>query len=540
MKTVTLAFGDLFSITKLFSDYLNGQITEYFKYDFRNRGDIERVAALVIQGNYDREKLLSIILDNNRRLGCTQRTLENIELLRRTDTLCVFSGQQATVCASPMYTVNKALSSVKLARQYQEKLGRPVVPCFWVATDDHDFEEVRHANFLTRAGELLTATFNPKRDPSGLPAAEIIFDDGIADFHRSVEKALIDTEFKKPLLELTGEIYAPGHKLSEAFARMLNHFLGEWGIVLVDPNFPGLKDFFKPVFAREIREHSLTHNLYEERSKSLLSRGYHAQVHKTGENLNIFYFDKKRSNLVIRGSEFSADSDSKRFSREELLDIVDKSPWRFSSNVLLRPIAQCAAFPTVAQVVGPSELAYFAQITPLFDFFGVPVPIIHPRSGLTIVEPHIAKVMHRYDITVASLRNDPEAVISGVIDKLFPSEIANAVADFQERVKHELEDYALSVKESDPEEYNHLVNFKRHVDYELKQLRKRLKASHKKRHDNVISQIRKACAFLFPANKLQERVISPLYYADKFGPDIFRTIYESLDIANPSHTVLEL
>jgi len=526
--------------TRLYSDYLKGGLSDIFRCNFLDSKAAGKIAADIDAKDYSRQELYGIILDGNRRLGASEKTLENIERFKQPDALCVFAGQQTSFCANPMYVIYKALTTVKLARRYQESLGRPVVPCFWMATDDHDFEEVRSANFLERSGDLKTAKYEPDNDPSGFPIAGIVLDNGVHKFCEVVDRALIDTEFKRPLLDSFKEFYSPGKKLSEAFAGVFNKFLGEWGIILIDPNFLGLKEHFKHIFKKEILEHSQTHVLYEQRSMTLLNNGYHAQVHKTGENLNLFYHNPKRLNLAINGDSFNLTGSDEKYTSEELQKTVEKSPDRFSSNVLLRPVAQCAAFPTLCQVVGLSELAYFAQIEPLFGFFDVPFPVVYPRAGMTIIEPQIKKTLYKYELDLPTLKNNLERSIGEVVEKLFPSEAANNVLSLNQCLNKDLDGFAEKMKDSDPEGYQHIVKYKIHLDFELKQLQKKLKSSNKKRHDNLSEQIRRASAFLFPGGNLQERMISPLYYANKFGPEIFKQIYDGLEIDKPVHSVLEL
>jgi len=540
MTSFSLDIAQLTNPTRLFSDYLKGELSDIFRYNFLDSNAANQVAADIDDKNYDRQKIHKIILEANLRLGGSEKTLKNIEIFKQPDTLCVFTGQQTALCANPMYVIYKAMTAVKLAERYRKSLGRPVVPCFWMATDDHDFEEVRNANFLERSGDLITARYRPEDDPSGFPIAGIVLDDGVNNFCETIDAALIDTEFKRPLIEVFKEFYAPGQKLSEAFARVFNKFLGEWGIILIDPNFPGLKEHFKHIFVKEILEHKQTHALYEQRSMTLLKDGYHAQVHKTGENLNLFYQNPQRLNLAISGDSIYPVGSAEKFTLPQLQEIVEKSPERFSSNVLLRPIAQCAAFPTLCQVVGPSEMAYFAQIEPLFSFFDVPFPIIYPRAGMTIIEPQTKKIMYKYELDLPALKNDLERTIGEVVERLFPSEAADNIFSLNQCLNKDLDGFAEKMKDSDPEGYQHIVNYKKRLDFELKQLQKKLKTSNKKRHDNLADQIRRAYAFLFPDGNLQERVISPLYFANKFGPEIFKRIFDCLEVDKPVHSVLEL
>jgi bacillithiol biosynthesis cysteine-adding enzyme BshC len=540
MTNFCLDIAQLTNPTRLYSDYLQGGLSDIFRYNFLDPNAGSKAAGEIDSKNYNRQDIYSIILNANRQLGASDKTLENIEELKKSDTFCVFTGQQTAFCANPMYVIYKAMTAVKLARRYQESLGRPVVPCFWMATDDHDFEEVRNANFLERSGNPVTVRYQPKDDPSGLPIGGIVLDDGVQGFCDVVNDALIDTEFKRPLLDSFREFYSPGKKLSEAFARVFNRFLGEWGIILVDPNFPGLKEHFKRIFIKEILEHNQTHALYEQRSMTLLNNGYHAQVHKTGENLNLFYQNPQRLNLAISGDSICPVGSSEKFTSRALQELVEKSPELFSSNVLLRPIAQCAAFPTLCQVVGPSELAYFAQIEPLFKFFDVPFPIAYPRAGMTIIEPQIKKILYKYELDLPTLKNDLERTIGEVVEKQFPSEAANNILSLNQCLNNDLDGFAEKMKDSDPEGYRHIMNYKKHLDFELKQLQKKLKTSNKKRHDSLADQIRRTYAFLFPGGKLQERVISPLYFANKFGPEIFKQIFDCLEVDKPVHSVLEL
>jgi len=542
MNSFTLKHNRLYNPTKLYTDYLAGGLQEYYRYNYSDPESINKAADQINSNIYDREKLHQIVLNGNQHYGASDKTLSNIELLKQPDTLCIFAGQQTALCCHPMYIIYKAFTAVKLASRYSQILNRPVVPCFWMASDDHDFEEVRKAGFLLRSGELKTITYQPKSDPSGSPIADIAFDDGINNYCESVQENLIGTEFREPLIQSFAKYFRPGIKLSEAFASVFNQFIGDdWGIILVDPSFQGMKELFKPVFSKEIIEHNQVYRIYKQRTDNLLKNGYHAQVHKTDENLNLFYHHKaKRLNLKISNNRISPDGIDHSFSSQELNQIAQSSPERFSANVLLRPIAQGTAFPTLCQVVGPSELAYFAQIEPLFDFFNVPQPVIHPRAGMTIVEPHIKRITDKYKINLPDIKSRLEPLLGEVVESLYPSEAANSILSIGNCLNQDLEGFAAKLKDTDPEGYRHIINFRGRIDFELKQLQKKLKNSNKKRHDALTSQMRKAYAFLFPEGNFQERVVSPLYYANKFGADIFTKIYDNLDIDEPVHSVLEL
>ena len=540
MSGFTIDIARLINPTRLYADYLRGGLADFYRYNYTDSRAAAEIASDIDKKKYNRQIIYSAVKSANGKLGASPETLANIELLKNSDSLCVFAGQQTAFCANPMYVIYKAMTAVKLAKRYSNSLGRPVIPCFWMATDDHDFEEVRSANFLLRSGELKRVSYQPAVDPQGYPVADIVLDEGVERFCEEVQGTLIDTEFKGSLIESFSKYYSQGNKLSEAFAQVFNKYLGEYGIVLVDPNFPGMKEHFKAVFTREINDHDRSFDLFKARSRELTDKGYHAQVHKTRENLNLFINTPKRKNIILAGDYFSPDGSDEKYTAAQILKIVNDSPEKFSPNVLLRPVAQCEAFPTLSHVVGPSELAYFAQIEPLYRMFEVPFPIVYPRAGMTIVEPQVRRIVEKYELDLPDLKNDLEHTLGVIVEKVFPSEAAGEILILNECVNNDLKKYADHIKDSDPDGYRHIMNFKKHIDFEIKSLQKKLKSSNKKRHDELTEQIRRAYAFLFPDGNLQERVISPLYYADKFGPAIFREIYANLEVEKTVHSVLVL
>lgn len=440
----------------------------------------------------------------------------------------------------PMYTVIKALTSYKLAEKLERELGRPVVPCFWMATDDHDFTEVKTVKLLDRGGNCLAITYEPDSLPEAISMADIYLDDKISDFLSGIRANLIETEFTGDILDRIYACYRPGRRLPESFAALFDALMGEFGIIPVDPNFAGLKKIMIPVFRNEIENHKEIFGLFEKRSQELLAAGYHRQVHKTAENLNLFISDGGRKNIMVKNGRYGFDGKDDYYSKEQLLDMLDREPGLFSPNVSLRPIAQCAAFPTVCQITGPSEAAYFAQIPPLFEFMDIPLPVIRPRMFVTLMEPHIKKTFQKLSPDFLSLYNDTEHEISRVIMENYPPEIESRAESLRPEVEKPLKEMANSLKKNEPEGYQVIEHTLKRIDLELNHLSKKLLTIHKKRHETVRGQIHKATNFLFPEGEFQERVISPVYFANKFGPDIFRKIEEKLDADSIDHQVVEI
>jgi len=527
--------------TKLFLDFICCSETafKYYKYDFKSMSSYINAAEWIDRSTYNREEVATLISDAAAPLNLPDPIKANIEKLSRSDSLVVFSGQQVGMLLGPMYTVIKALTSYKLAKKLEASLNRPVVPCFWMATDDHDFDEIKCVNLLDRSGECRELCYNPSSLKNDIPMSDIILDREIESFHDSVSEHLIETEFSRSINDILKNRYKSGSGISSAFAGLLVDLLGDFGIIPVDPNYPGMKRLFAPVFRREIENHEKIFDLYEAASQELLDAGYHRQVHKSGESLNLFFNENGRANIVHNSGEFRLDGRDSIFTKDELLGKLETEPERFSPNVCLRPVAQCSAFPTICQIVGPSEAAYYAQIKSIFKYLNVPWPVVKPRIFATIVEPHIRKSVDKLSIDFTSLYNDTDHEISRVIKENFPSEIEAGAEAIREETKKPLKDLSVSLKDKDPESYQAIEHSLKRLDHEMNHLYKRLFAAHKKRHDTAIGQVKRAASFLFPQGKFQERIVSPVYFANKFGPDIFKRLEEKLDIDTVDHQLVE-
>ena len=538
----TVSFEKLSGSTKLFLDFIqcSDAACKFFKYDFRSVSSYINAAEWIDRCEYDRPRLVEIIKDNIKQYKLTPQIENNLEKLAKPDSLIVFTGQQVGMLLGPMYTVIKALSAYKLANVLEEKLNRPVVPCFWMASDDHDFDEVKTVKMLDRSGEIIESIYEPINNPGGSPMADVVIDDSIDTFISSVNNGLIETEFSNNVKNIISKHYVKGTTLSNAFAGLFIELMGGYGIIPVDPNFSGMKELFTPVFKNEIENHEEIFNLYETVSNNIIESGYHRQVHKTKESLNLFLNDGGRSNIIKENDHFKLQDSEKSFSKSELLILLENDPDKFSSNVCLRPIAQCFAFPTIAQIVGPSEAAYFAQIGQLFNHFNVPWPVVTPRKFVSIMEPHIKKIFDKLDIDYASLYNDTEHEISRVIKEKFPSEIQSRADSIQTEIDKLLVDLSNELKEYEPISYQAMEHSRKKIDHEMNKLSKKLFATHKKRHDTAKGQIEKASAFLFPNGIFHERVLSPIYFLNKFGPDIIRKIESELDIDSIDHQIVEL
>ncbi len=360
----------------------------------------------------------------------------------------VVTGQQAGLFGGPLFVLWKALETVVVARRLEAERGRPVVPVFWVASDDHDFAEVRATTIVDASGALRTLRYDPQQEPLGRPAWDIVLDDSVGGLVDELARALPAALGRDETVELAGSCYRAGETLSSAFARLVSRLLPE--LVVLDPSDAALKRLTVPVLARELAEGSPSSRLALEAGRALLAAGYHQQVPVRPGFLNVFAIvEGQRRALATTGDTIEVRGTRVRFSVAEALAELEREPRAWSPGALLRPLVQDALLPTAAYVAGPAEIAYHAQIGPAYAHFGIPRPVLLPRPSLTLVEPPQARALEAEQLTLGDLAGDPERLVTRWAREDYP-DVEAAFARTREAIERELGAVEAVLGEHDP------------------------------------------------------------------------------------------
>ncbi len=392
-------FCDIPGHQNLFLDYLYeyDNLKDFYKHNFRNREQYKKIFKnITASDNAVRTRLKNILSSQYADINPSDKTQKNIDLLARDNTLTIVTGQQLGILGGPLYTFYKIITVIKLSNHLNSRYDEfNFVPVFWLEGDDHDFNEVRTISVFNNDNQVNKIGYKDEVEPDEAKKSIGIteFDESIYEFFNELDNNLRDTEFKKPLLDKLKRMYESGNTFKTSFRQLIHSFFDDFGLVLLDPQDKQVKDLLKPVFRKEIndfREH--TQRLVHVSAK--LEETYHAQVKVHPVNL-FFSTDDGRYSIEPVDKEFRLKRKRKNFTKEELLDLVENEPERFSPNVLLRPICQDYILPTAFYVGGPSEVSYFAQLLPLYDLFKIPAPIIYPRSSVTLLEVNIKKTLDK-------------------------------------------------------------------------------------------------------------------------------------------------
>ena len=491
-----------------------------------------------------RDAVATVLAEQNRTWGADGALLAHVEQLRRPESVAVVTGQQLGLFAGPLYTVYKALSAVRYAARLAEETGRPVVPVFWLADEDHDYDEVGSATF-TEGGSVRTVAYEPsgRRSQPDLntrrpPVGRIVLDAArLADTFAALDRALPDGPHRRAVLDAARDAYRPGRPVRDAFALLLRRLAP--GLVLVSADDARLKRLVAPLFAREIDTWADTLAALEDRSAMLVAAGFHAQVAPTP--LNLFWVDDAGARRPL---DPVGDRIAVRGEAPEKVDVwrdrVAVSPERFSPNVVLRPLVQDTLFPTAAYVAGPGEMAYYAQLAPVYARFGVPMPTIEARLSLSLVEPGVARVLDRYGLAVPDVQPPLDALWARLAAEASSVDVDAAFADARARAEGMVAGVAPVVTSLDSSLSRSVAAAGAAVERALARLHEQTVRAQKRRHRDVRERLVRAQTALWPGGTLQERTLSPLQVAAQHGWDALPETVGALPLDGFAHHVVRL
>jgi bacillithiol synthase len=466
--------------------------------------------------------------------GAAERARE----LARPGATAIVTGQQAGLFGGPLFVLWKALGTIQVARQLEERSGHPVVPVFWVASDDHDFAEIRSTSVIDAAGAIRTLRYAPRHEPVGQPAWAIPLDDTITALVDELGQALPPALGRDEALAIVAECYRPGVTLSEAFARFVSRLLPE--VVVLDPSDRELKPFMAPVMTRELREGSPTSRLALEAGRALLAAGYHQQVPVRPGFLNLFaVVEGQRRALGFANGVVEVRGTRERWSVEEALRRLESDPVGWSPGALLRPLAQDALLPSAAYVGGPAEIAYHAQIAPSYAHFGIPRPALLPRPSLTLVEPPQARALDAEQLTLADLVGDPEALVARWAREAYP-DVEGAFTRTREAIEREMGAVEEALGAHDPTLREAAASARGRALHQVVGLHEKALRALKKRDQGRAERLRRTRDALLPGGSLQERGLGLVGVLGRHGTAFLSLLGERLLPFARGHQVVRL
>jgi bacillithiol biosynthesis cysteine-adding enzyme BshC len=535
---------DTGGLSSLFLDYLTDfpKVQQYYNGNFRDEKDWQRCLEFVCRRPVNRSAIAHILSAQNRNFHCGVRTLANIDALRNDNTVAIVTGQQVGLFTGPLYTIYKTLTVLKLVEKLSTRYpDYHFVPIFWLEGEDHDYAEVNSVQLINATNDLVKFEYllpGKSADKNLGAVGTLELDDNIDQFFTSIESALMQTEFTPKVLGLFKTAYQKGMTFNRAFVHLMHDLLEDSGLIFLDPNDPEVKKLVAPVFRRDLEESPKLCQLVIDQSAELEIR-YHAQIKPKPVNLFLFH-EGGRYLLEPKDDGYTLKGTRKHLTKEFVQDVLTNAPHLLSPNVMLRPICQDTLLPTAVYVAGPSEIAYFAQLKPLYEEFGIYEPLIYPRASVTIVEDKIEKVLTRFHIDLVEIFRDIELVKQRVAEEISDVKVDTMFAASMQAIEDSMRSMREGIQTIDPTLLGALEHALGKMRTTLDVLKEKTKAAQQRRHEVSLRQIERAARLLYPNSNFQERELNVLYFLNKYGLEFVKWLYGELVVDRFKHQIVRL
>ena len=429
----------------------------------------------------------------------------NINALADSKTFTITTGHQLNIFTGPLYFIYKIVTVINACKTL--KMAYPAynfVPVYWMASEDHDYDEINHFSFEGKKYVWET-------DQTG----------AVGHFETSALKRMAEQ------LPKGAEFFANAYSketLADAGRAYVNHLFGSEGLVVVDADHRELKSLFSEVIQDDLFDHN-SESLVAKTSSSLEDLGYNTQVH--ARQINFFYLEKNlRERIEKTDTGFSVINTDIRFTEDEMQTLIKDRPECFSPNVILRPLYQETILPNLAYVGGPSEAVYWLQLKGVFDHFETAFPLLMPRN-FALVVPNAASSkwektgLPNNDIFLNAEEAFTKWVKSNSSSDLSYSDALDQLRDLEKNQKSKAE-------KIDPTLTQHVEALYASFTKRIKKAEKKLVRAEKRAHQDRKKQIEAVKEMLFPGGILQERKDNFLNFYLK-DPTFIKVLLQTFD-----------
>jgi bacillithiol biosynthesis cysteine-adding enzyme BshC len=463
--------------------------------------------------DYPRERraeVAELLREQNIGLGAGAETRSNLARLEK-GAVAIVTGQQVGLFSGPAYAIYKALTAVQIAEELTRS-GIPAVPVFWMATEDHDLDEVRTATWFDQ-GKL--RRFELPVVEAGRPVGGISLGAEVESFAREAAELLSD-QGSDLLAEYLRESYRPGETYGSAFARLFTRLFAQQGLILMDPLDQGLHRVATPLYQHALAERDAVNEKLLQRGKDLDRVGFDAQVKVTSRSTLLFYLgDGVRQVITASNGKFQAGD--KSWPRDELIHLTHAEPGKFSPNALFRPVVQDYLLPTAAYVGGPAEISYFAQSEVIYRHLLGRMPVMLPRAGFTLVDAKAAKLLRRYGLTVEDVWAGPQSLRHKMEGASVPKGLSKTFERDQKQIQKMLTQLGKQIAKLDPTLKGTVERAKQRIEFHLEKLRQKAGKAQDQKAGLILAHMQYLESLLYPHKALQSRELCLLPFLARWG-----------------------
>ncbi|MEX2584325.1 MAG: bacillithiol biosynthesis cysteine-adding enzyme BshC [Gemmatimonadota bacterium] len=459
----------------------------------------------------------------------SDRARERLDRFVKDGGAVVTTGQQAGFLTGPLYTIHKAASAIALAKHLETRLDVPVLPVFWVASEDHDWAEVNHTVLIDRRGELQRYELEG-RDQRPLPMSERQLEGDLDILCDHITQSVGATRHNEEYVRQIIDPYRrEGATVAGAFSEAFQALFAGSDLLVTDAADPAVKQASLGVLKEALTDASEHEARLSARSKEMAGRGYGSQVAVLERGVNVFFSSEGgRHRLYRKGEDFVVRERKGTILREELLQTLLAEPERFSPNVFLRPVVESAVFPTLAYVGGPGEIAYFAQVTALFDAYGIAPPVAVPRYSALVVERAVERVLEGLELTIEDVREPREALVERLARREVPGPVGDGIGRIRDDLAAGFERLIDEAVRLDPTLGGSLGSIRNRELAWMARAERTIVGAIKRGDRLSLDRLDRVLDALRPGGSAQERVLNVLPYLGRYGPHFLRELERSI------------
>jgi bacillithiol biosynthesis cysteine-adding enzyme BshC len=546
---MSIPYNSLPSYSELFIKYTDDfeSLADFYEFDFKKTEDFQKCIELkketYLKGKtFFRNEVTDILKEQNKKFESSEKTFENIQLLNDHNTFAVVTGQQIGILTGPYYTILKALNTIQLSDKLKENFPEyNFVPVFWLEADDHDFAEINNIDIISKENELKNLKYfeNGEEQEKYLkPVGKIIIDEHIESFKQDLRNSFNHSDFTDSLFDLINETYKEGTDLKTAFALFMNKLIKDKGLIFIDPTDNEIKKLLQPVFEKELATFP---EICEKVINTSVELEENFAVQVKPKAINLFYIHEGNRYLIEprENDIFALKHSRQKFTKEELFGLLESNPERFSWNVVTRPICQDYLLPTVAYIGGPSEIAYFGQFRQVYRSFDITMPVIYPRTSVTILENRVISFMEKYSIGFQEFFNEKEIGIK-LLNENSDASADQIFSDMKEEIRGIFYTYEKELVKIDAKQTEGFSKRNNQFLESLDVAKEKFINSQSKQNEVISNQLSKALLFVYPDNILQERVLNITYFLNKYGTEFINYLFGEIVIDDYGHQVIEV
>lgn len=554
---ITNIKNEKFYYNRLYYDYIFhfDKLKDFFTYDYRIADSYaSRISYVKNSYNNKFRKIISdSLLEYNTSINCGHRTIENINLLKKDDTLVVIAGQQPAIFTGAIFAIYKILTVLNTAEYLKNKFKLNIIPLFWNASDDNDLPEIKSISISDN--QLGKISIDVPEYLSGFSYSKIVLPlDEFENVSRKMLDNLNDSDFKKHIARFMAEIIEnlktdkkrSGISISKFYSLVLAKLFNNHGLVIIDPEIPEIKKLATKLIDFDLNNIDKINSLIDFNGRELVFEGYHEQLKLMPGNMDFFLnTENGREKIKSRSKnsfifEKSLKTKKNELDKNSLKDIIFKNISNIGLNVVLRPLFQDFILPNIATICGPGEISYYAQLKDVYTLFGSELPVLYPRMSATLIENKVKKAVYKINISYEDLESNQDILAGKILKKMLGFDFQKYLKDLESDMQSVLQKHLGEIRKYDIEAGDAFGRINQNLKKEIEILGKKVINEYKRKNGLIVESIAKIYNNILPAGKLQERERNIFEFINKYGFGLIDEISSEFKVFEFLHKFIEI